>query len=528
MRIRGQEAELLAEVGRELVVDQLLNGLRDSDSGAVRADCAKGLIRCGEAAVTPLIAAYLRSDFDARQRMLHILACMRDPRAAELIRRAAASSVEEQETAVEVLGQLPRSEESTRIVLEAAKSERWQIRRSAAQALPHWNVDIALEVLTTLATDESSHVRESAFEGIARLALTGDDEAPVKVTRALIRMLSGSPEVVRWTISVLKGIGEIETIRRSVRELGPQNLHAREVLNQILETRARERVPELRAYPRQEDAYCLGYARQPITDRVHFSVTAPGVVRAGTPFLLDVWAHLDSERRVVLARAREELRSRNIALRSVGPIPVQRDSSLGVRVSVPSFGFMEEDKLYWAGDISNSSFLILVPAEAKQDVHMGKVELFLGPLKIARLHFNVLVGDFSSEAEDRTLFEERTKTAFASYASEDRDAVLARIQGRLKLLPELDVFLDVIALRSGQEWACRIEDEIVARDTFYLFWSRFARQSEWVDREWHIALERKGLDCIDPVPLEPPTAAPPPPELSCLYFNDWTLAVGSK
>ena len=73
----------------------------------------------------------------------------------------------------------------------------------------------------------------------------------------------------------------------------------------------------------------------------------------------------------------------------------------------------------------------------------------------------------------------------------------------------------------------RLEEEIVARDAFYLFWSSHARESEWVEREWRIALQRKGLEFIEPVPLESPTSAPPPTELACLHFDEWTLAYES-
>ena len=58
----------------------------------------------------------------------------------------------------------------------------------------------------------------------------------------------------------------------------------------------------------------------------------------------------------------------------------------------------------------------------------------------------------------------------------------------------------------------------------YLFWSRAARASKWVDLEWRIALDRNGLGRIDPVPLESPDLAPPPSELAALHFNDWMLA----
>jgi hypothetical protein len=45
-----------------------------------------------------------------------------------------------------------------------------------------------------------------------------------------------------------------------------------------------------------------------------------------------------------------------------------------------------------------------------------------------------------------------------------------------------------------------------------------------VQREWTIALEEKGISYIDPVPLDSPKLAPPPPELSAKHFNEPILA----
>lgn len=46
----------------------------------------------------------------------------------------------------------------------------------------------------------------------------------------------------------------------------------------------------------------------------------------------------------------------------------------------------------------------------------------------------------------------------------------------------------------------------------------------WVEREWRIALRTGKPNFIDPVPLQTPDEAPPPPELASLHFNDWMLA----
>jgi len=87
------------------------------------------------------------------------------------------------------------------------------------------------------------------------------------------------------------------------------------------------------------------------------------------------------------------------------------------------------------------------------------------------------------------------------------------------------VFLDVAALRSGQNWAERLERELASRDAFYLFWSNHAKSWEWVERAWKTALRPRGIEYIDPIPPVDSQFAPPPAELSgTLHFNDWVLA----
>jgi len=67
--------------------------------------------------------------------------------------------------------------------------------------------------------------------------------------------------------------------------------------------------------------------------------------------------------------------------------------------------------------------------------------------------------------------------------------------------------------------------QIETSDVLYLFWSRHAKESKWVEREWRFGLEKKGVSFIDPVPLVDPRKVPPPPELGdTKHFNDWTLA----
>jgi hypothetical protein len=212
-----------------------------------------------------------------------------------------------------------------------------------------------------------------------------------------------------------------------------------------------------------------------------------------------------------------------VRIGSKGPAPVDRGTVLTVRLRIPAFQLEDEDTIFWTGTKGNANFPVTVPETARDGDHIGLACFFAGGLQIARVSFLVRVSMLANDIDDLTASEYRARSAFASYSSEDRKEVLGRIQGMLKVFPDLDIFLDVASLRSGEDWQQSLEHEIIRRDVFYLFWSYAAAQSKWVDWEWRTALRTKGIDCIDPVPLESPDRVPPPAELSKLHFDEWTL-----
>ena len=267
---------------------------------------------------------------------------------------------------------------------------------------------------------------------------------------------------------------------------------------------------------------------RPITDKVHFSLTAPATMRSGCLYVLNLWAHLAAQRAEVLARARESCPREDVKIQSKGGVPVVRGTSLTVQLRIPAFQLAspdDTDVIEWNGEIGNATFPVHVPPHTSSGTYDGKALIYVAGLQIAKLHFVLQVALAEAPCGPLKAREVRHKRAFASYASQDRDAVLARIQGIQKVLPELEIFLDVASLRSGEKWAERLEREIANRDVFYLFWSASASTSKWVEREWRAALKARGIDYIDPVPLVDPKTVPPPPELaSALHFNDWVLA----
>ena len=276
------------------------------------------------------------------------------------------------------------------------------------------------------------------------------------------------------------------------------------------------------------DASVMITARQSVTtvDRVHFTVTAPAILRPAHAALVTLWAHLESQRAEVMARARQQREADSLGMMSAskGPVQIARGTMLTVRLEVAGARIEDpEDSILWDGEIGCANFLLTAPGNSEGQELCARALIYLSGVQIAKVQFVLQVGVAPPDGIVPTT-ETRVRKAFASYSSADRDEVLGRLQGIRKAAPYLDIFFDVLSLRSGQNWEAELERIIPASDIFYLFWSLNARNSSWVEREWRTALRTGKPNFIDPVPLQPPDEAPPPPELASLHFNDWMLA----
>jgi hypothetical protein len=256
-----------------------------------------------------------------------------------------------------------------------------------------------------------------------------------------------------------------------------------------------------------------------------FSVMAPDPVPAGGHFFVEVWVAPSDQREAMLEEARRNVKMTERGRRSF--INLERDSLITVLLKLPDFEVEEPiETLGFGGDIRNVAFMVKAPASLQPGSYPGMVKLMIGQAPFASITFQLDVADASSAAFAKTGARPAAirmiTRAFASYASPDRGEVLRRIQG-IKAAGT-DVFLDVIHLRTGEAWEPALYREIDASDGFFLFWSRNAAASQWVDREWRYALEHHGLDFISPLALEDPRTIAPPAELQSKHFNDMLLA----
>jgi HEAT repeat protein len=516
-RMRRTSAQAVAKAAGKRALPLLLDALRDAYA-EVRANAVEGLKVLGSEAVPPLIEFVGRESGDGRTDAIRALGIIGDPRAAEsLAQLAVTADGQLKPTLLESLGRIEASASWQALQASSRHASR-HIRMATARALQTYPARDALHLLVEiLENDPHPRVRTATVESLAVWMLSRQDDGGLE---ALIKSLDDPDEGVRDTAAAVLVRFE-ERLLRFLQSAGGASLKS-DRLDDVVE-RIHDRIHqrEMRFSPLPEPETTTSLPG-PVTDAVQFTVVAPARLTRGQVAPLDVFAHTGVDVTHIVQRAGLEYGSQ-IRHRTKGPVPVERGSVLRVCVVVPSLQFADNDLVHWTGSLGNANFVLRVPEAATICQHEGTVHVMLDEADIARLRFVLDVGETSLTSADVTSTMERVRSAFASYASEDRERVLARVQGMQKVLPDLDVFVDVVALRSGERWKDRLQEEILARDVFYLFWSEAAMKSHWVEFEWRYALQARGEYFINPVPLSPPELAPPPAELRSLHFRDWTL-----
>lgn len=253
--------------------------------------------------------------------------------------------------------------------------------------------------------------------------------------------------------------------------------------------------------------------------QVQFSAVAPKTFIKDEYTMLGIYMYEEDFRSVVedalkKGKGLEESRS--------GFLSVEDKTNVSIELSSPDIEIDDNyDEQVWSGKYLKFDFAVSLPEDYNKKQILFIAKIYFNGVPATRLKFIAKVKTFREQKMD--VLREDVLSAFISYASQDRSRVAAIIQGMKKARPEIDIFFDVENLRSGDDWEKALMTEISRRDILFLCWSLNARASEWVDREWRYALSSKGLDGIEPIPIDPPDLCPPPKELVSKHFNDREL-----
>lgn len=257
-------------------------------------------------------------------------------------------------------------------------------------------------------------------------------------------------------------------------------------------------------------------------DKVQFSAVAPKTFVKGDYSVVEILMYEEAFRHVV----QEAIDNADDPVKETksGFLTAERETKITVMISSPDFEIEDNaESQIWQGGYLNFSFAVEVPEQYKKRQILFVASVYFNDIIATRLKFVTKCKSLSEQKIEVT--REDVLSAFVSYASQDRNRVAMIIQGMKKARPDMDIFFDVDSLRSGDDWESALWREIDKRDILFLCWSKYARDSKWVDAEWRYAFKNKGPDSIEPVPIDPPGSCPPPDELSRKHFNDKLLYI---
>ncbi len=251
---------------------------------------------------------------------------------------------------------------------------------------------------------------------------------------------------------------------------------------------------------------------------VQLGASAPGQAKPGGGFTARFVAYekaLEQEVRELLAKlapSAETVLGIQECRWKAGTLVTVRLSGRGLTVD-PA-----EQSFTWNGGRSLLDFDVTVAQDAEEETIQLKFDVAIEGIIVARLRLELeITAKPRKKVQTATTTAEPARTAFASYSSADRDRVLDRVAA-VRIAAGLDIFLDCLDLTPGEQWKPQLDEEIIKRDLFLLFWSEHAKESKWVTWEWQTALKDKGKDHMQIHPLEPNVK--PPEELSDLHFSD--------
>lgn len=258
-----------------------------------------------------------------------------------------------------------------------------------------------------------------------------------------------------------------------------------------------------------------------IKSKVNFSIYAPTSISPGSQFILNVWAYMNEQKTdMELIASREGTYEKR---EEKGPVPARMREIIQFNLILPPpFEVLNKiDNIIWLKEITNASFPVSVPESIALGIHFGHVKVFIQGVQVLRIDFIIEIGKQpNSQMTDITKEISRIAKVFASYSQLDQVKVLLAVQGLREI--GIKIFLDNLSIRQGDDWDAEIYQNILNSDLFLLFWSRAAMNSVWVEKEWNFAYDNRGLDFIQPVPLEDPDTAPLPEKIASKHLFDKT------
>jgi TIR domain/FHA domain len=260
-------------------------------------------------------------------------------------------------------------------------------------------------------------------------------------------------------------------------------------------------------------------------EQVEMTVFGPSVLTRQERFFIQTVFHRPQAENEAYRVASLAQHNPQIAQRLSLVDGLQHGTSIRVRLRADSRVTIDEPEqtLHWRNATVGVQFMVQIPRIDWRTDYLFVIEVEADGAPIGRCKFRLTTTKQGSpNSEPRACGKlNRYERVFLSYASEDESVVsnfaqVLEAQG-------LDYFLDVLSLRSGDDWQSKLKEHIERSDLFLLCWSRHAAQSAWVRKEieWALSAQRREptrRPDIRPLLLDGPPVPPPPPGASTPAF----------
>jgi len=172
-------------------------------------------------------------------------------------------------------------------------------------------------------------------------------------------------------------------------------------------------------------------------------------------------------------------------------------------------------QLTWSASWHRADFQLEPEPEFNESHVAGSVSFYVGPVLIAEVGIQSQISAAAPDSTVQRASASSYSSIFVSYSHRDTEIVKA-LEKAYSVLG-FKYLRDVQMLRSGEGWNHALLRRIEEADVFQLCWSKEARESRYVEREWRHALKQQRTNFIRPVYWELPLPIPPV-ELETIHF----------
>ena len=122
--------------------------------------------------------------------------------------------------------------------------------------------------------------------------------------------------------------------------------------------------------------------------QANFCVTGPYKMERSSDYILNVLIYPDGRLPEVMEKDRENQFNNPVHICEKRGVHIAPGTDVTVKLKIDTLRVKDpEDKFYWNENITNASFPVSVPEDAKYGNHQGTVFFYVNGIQIVKLHY---------------------------------------------------------------------------------------------------------------------------------------------